>query len=239
MTDLAAITISDLRKSFNGRVILDRVSLELHTGRLLLLSGDNGSGKTTLMRILAGLEKPDQGRFELGGGFKYWGQARKSLLQGTVYLHQAPYMFDGSVARNLEYAVPRSLAAKERQHAIEEAIDWAGLQALANQDAKSLSGGERQRVALARAWLCRPRVLLLDEPTANMDAESCQRTLQLMQNLRTDGHALLVVSHDPAQFAAITDYHYRLDNGKLTSLERQQYHGQDDDRVSPIRQASM
>lgn len=213
--------LTGVSKSFAGRRILDAIALDLPAGSLQLLSGDNGVGKSTLLRIIAGLEKPCQGQFNPGAGAKSWRQCRADLQARVVYLHQSPFMFDGDINYNLAYALPRGLSQAERKARIEAAVDWAGLQGLLGRAAKSLSGGERQRVALARAWLRKPRILLLDEPTANMDSTSRARTLELLGALKNEGHALLVASHDPAHFASLSDHHYHLQAGKLVSTEDQ------------------
>ena len=239
MTIQPEVYFEGVRKAFQSRVVLDSVSLALQPGSLLLLSGVNGAGKSTLMRIVAGLEKPDQGQFDLGDGLKSWKHSRQELLARTVYLHQSPFMFDGSVSYNLGYALPQNLSRTERQQQIDKAISWAGLEALASQHAKSLSGGERQRVALARAWLCNPQVLLLDEPTANMDTEAGNRTLTLLQTLKEEGHALVVASHDPAHFATLTNHHCHLDSGKLITLDHQEHVGQDTARITTLKRVRI
>ena len=214
-----ALKVSALSKRFARRQVLDGIALTLHPGRSHLLSGDNGAGKTTLLRILAGLEKPDSSRIDLGAGPCSWRRIRKDLQQRALYLHQQPYMFDGSVNYNLGYALPRGLSKRQRQHDIDEAVEWADLKHLDKTPAKSLSGGEKQRVSLARAWLRKPRILLLDEPTANLDQEARGRTLELLKNFKAEGTALLLASHDPMHFPSLIDYHLHLYQGQLVSIE--------------------
>lgn len=215
-----ALRVFCLSKHFGSREILHHIDLDLPAGRCLLLSGANGAGKTTLLRILAGLEKPESGIIDTGQGPLPWRRCRKQLLEQILYLHQQPYMFDGSVRYNLAYALPRRLATPTRDSLLEETLAWAGLEHLRGTPAKSLSGGERQRVSLARAWLRRPRILLLDEPTASLDQESRQRSLQLLTLLKESGMSLIMASHDPHHLAPLVDSHLQLRDGRL--LERAQ-----------------
>lgn len=203
--DKTYIAFNNIHKRYNRRPILMGASMELKGGVCKLLTGSNGSGKSTLLQICAGLEKPDQGELSLGVGMIPWKRCRRSLLEKIVYLHQHPYMFEGSVIKNLAYALPGDITYKERLRRIEKGLEWAGLTPIANTRAKSLSGGEKQRVALARAWLRNPAVLLLDEPTASMDQVARQRTLDLIKRLKQDGIALLIASHDPMHFINETD----------------------------------
>ena len=92
---------------------------------------------------------------------------------------------------------------------------WAGLGEIAHNPAKTLSGGERQRVAIARAWLREPKILLLDEPITNMDKGSRLQTIQLLQNLKQQGVALVISSHDPFHFEALTDRVLQISHGRI------------------------
>ncbi len=235
MNNLPELRIHALYKSFGGRIVLSGIDLTLQSGRCYLLSGANGTGKTTLLRIVAGLEKPDTSRFDLGQGEMKWRRCRSTLQSKILYLHQHPYMFDGSVKYNLGYTLPRRLGQSLRDQRIGEALDWAGLRAHGDISAKCLSGGERQRVALARAWLKRPAVLLLDEPTANMDQTSRSRTLELLSALKMEGMSLLIASHDPSQFSTLVDSHIHLDDGKVDCLDQQQSAPPHTAKVTPIR----
>jgi tungstate transport system ATP-binding protein len=209
------ISLQDISKSFSARKVLQHTGLTLRAGECQLLIGANGAGKSTLLRICAGLEKPDSCRIDIGAGYLTWRQYRHVLLTHVVYLHQQPYMFDGSVIRNLAYALPRQLDKVERAERIDIALHWAGLEPIADNYAKTLSGGERQRVALARAWLRSPKVMLLDEPSNNLDEEAKQRTNALLLSLKAQGIALLVASHEANRFAAVADSTLELRDGKL------------------------
>lgn len=213
------IHFSGIDKHFGKRQVLCNADLMLSGGSCLLLSGANGSGKTTLLRICAGLEKPDHGYVNMGKGGQPWKQYRQTLQTNVVYLHQQPYMFEGNVEKNLAYALPRSMTKAERQRRIDIALEWAGLENIAYNSAKTLSGGERQRVAIARAWLRQPTVMLLDEPTSNMDSDARQSTLNLLVSLKRQGIALLIASHDAEHFYSKTDQWLHLSNGQIERNE--------------------
>ncbi len=210
---------SGLSKRFGKRTLFANLNLTLVGGQCILLTGKNGSGKTTLMRILAGLEQPDGGAIATPSGAYSWRKLRNYLQRNVMYLHQQPYMFSGTVRHNLNYALPRRLSRVERQTQIQAIGAWADLDAIMDNNAKSLSGGECQRVAIARARLRQPQALLLDEPTANMDASARARTLLLMQQLCQEGLALLVSSHDPALFADTASHFLHLEQAQLKAYE--------------------
>ena len=209
------IHYSGIYKRFGDKQILTGSSLDIRSGECVLLCGDNGSGKTTLLRIIAGLEVPDSGFVSTGLGTYTWKRCRQQLRHTTVYLHQHPYMFDGDVISNLNISLQHSRTRTHRNRRIKSAIAWAGLGEIAHNPAKTLSGGERQRVAIARAWLREPKILLLDEPITNMDKGSRLQTIQLLQNLKQQGVALVISSHDPFHFEALTDRVLQISHGRI------------------------
>jgi len=208
----------NIHKSFGRRHILRGVTLELTSGRCCLLTGVNGTGKSTLLRICAGLEKPDAGNIDIGFGRQNWShRLRMHLQKQIVYMHQHPYMFDGSVLHNLAYALHGQHDKSQHRQRLDMALDWAGLTAIADSHAKTLSGGERQRVALARAWLRSPRFMLLDEPTSNLDVTARRRTLALLISLKAQGIALLIASHENEHFSGLVDSCLALENGTVVN----------------------
>jgi len=203
-------------KNKAAKVILNDAEIELKGGECLLLTGRNGSGKSTLLRILAGLLKPDSATIDTGIECLSWKKANKLIRQQVMYLYQEPYMFDGTVSRNLEYAIRGSSQSSQQ---IKQALEWANLEHRADTSAKCLSGGERQRVALAQAWLKQPSVLLLDEPTANMDEESRLSTEDLLCNFKEMGTALLIASHDVNHFHHAMDKRLLLEDGEIIEID--------------------
>lgn len=205
------VLFSKVSKRWKKGIVLESVDLEMQGGDCILITGENGSGKSTLLKIMAGLLKPNGGNVNMGTKELSWSRARKNIRKNVMYLHQTPYLFAGSVEKNLTFV------ASERS--IKEAMQWADISHLANQQTYSLSGGERQRVALARAWLKQPKILLLDEPTANLDHESRLRTIELLCNFKEKGVAMLIASHDPAHFNSAVNRKVQLKDGKLYTVK--------------------
>jgi tungstate transport system ATP-binding protein len=192
------LSLRGLDKRFGERVLFSNTALQLEAGSGYVMTGANGSGKTTLLRMAAGLE-PAQ-----GGEIAFRGQAAplagypEPWRREIVYVHQQPYLFHTSIAENLEYGLARrGVAPEERRARAHEALAWAGLADRRNVPPHKLSGGEKQRVALARAKVLNPTLLLLDEPTANLDGESRKQVLELVTALCIENHTVVVASHDP------------------------------------------
>jgi len=197
--------LSHLRKSFGERRLFDIDRLAIEEGHSYVLTGPNGSGKTTLLRILAGLEAPDSGELQIRGE--------------AIYVHQHPYLFHTSLHHNFEYGLKcRQLPAEERRRRVEEAFAWSGLAARRRTPPAKLSGGEKQRAALARARALRPDLLLLDEPTSNLDKEGRAQTLALIGQLRDERRTVLVACHDQEVIALPGVRRLRLEDGSLSEL---------------------
>jgi tungstate transport system ATP-binding protein len=212
----------NLHKRYGGNLVLAGTGLDIDSHDCIIITGKNGAGKTTLLRIIAGLEKPNEGKVAFDDRVALpWRRQRKRLLKSVMYLHQQPYMLAGSLRRNIEYAARLNPGIADRDASVARAIRWAGLEGFENQSAASLSGGQKQRVALTRARLRDPRILLLDEPTANLDSESRERTLQMLGEFCDSGTAIVIVSHDPGAFAGLAtrklELRERTLHGKATS----------------------
>jgi len=220
MTSIPILLIRHVTKRFGERVLLSIEEFIVTEGSCTLITGDNGSGKTTLLKIAAGLVNPDQGKAVIGGVEIPWTKARPRIRRDVVYLHQDPYMLDTSVERNVAYGLRFTKESREKIYEkVADALRWARLDHLAHRNARWLSGGEKQRVALTRARILNPTVLALDEPTANMDQQSRISTYQLIDELRNEGMAIIVASHDQTGLAPIADRHMQLIGGKLVKVE--------------------
>ena len=196
--------------------ILRNVDISLYPGKCILLSGNNGSGKTTLLKIIAGLEAPSRAEIVFSGKSHSWKSAIQSIRREIIYLHQQPYLLSGTVESNVSYGLRfTSLNRKQLRESVKEALEWAGLADVAKHQAKTLSGGVQQRVAFTRAWILNPRVLLLDEPMANMDIESREQACDLLKRMKSEGMSIVLTSHDINIFDGLIDSHFSLSDGKL------------------------
>lgn len=185
-------------------------------GEVVVLRGRNGVGKSTLLRILAGLERPDRAQFWIDGRPVPWRSAPSTVRRDVIYVHQHPYLFDRSVAANVAYGLrKRGVRGTRLKADVEEALDWAGLVHLSHRNARKLSGGEQQRVVLTRARVLQPKILLLDEPTGNMDQEAREQTYFLIRRLTSDGMGIVVTSHESRNISKLGDRYLTLEDGRL------------------------
>jgi len=162
----------------------------------IYLRGDNGVGKTTLLKIISGLLKPTTGRVIAPNDNMIQRLLPRSGRRNVVYLHQSPYLFDGTVYQNVAYGIRYSkMSAQDKRAKVINALRRVGLETLADEHISVLSGGEKQRVAMARAWILTPSILLMDEPSASLDQESIDRLVMLAKDLLKKGSSIVVTSH--------------------------------------------
>ena len=195
----------NLVQRYNGREALNVPHLAIGQGETVFLTGPNGCGKSTLLRLLAFLERP------AGGVLRYAGAA-EGRKEATLLL-QDPYLLHMSVLCNVVLGQKlRNQKAGLRQ-VFESCMRAAGFDDpwnFAERGPRELSGGERQRVALASRLALRPRVLLLDEPTANVDAASARALAQAVKNCKIEGITVVCATHDPALLRAVDAHEIRL-----------------------------
>jgi putative ABC transport system ATP-binding protein len=217
------IQIEDLRKTYRGPRgsvhAIDGVSLSVAAGEFVAVQGPSGCGKTTLLLALGGLLLPSGGRIVVDGQEPYGLSANarsrwRARTVGFVFqqFHLVPYLdaLDNVMAASLPCPAPDAL---ERARTL---IARFGLEGRMHHVPAELSTGERQRVALARALLNRPRVLLADEPTGNLDGENSEIVLEHLAAFAEDGGAVLLVTHDAAAAARAQRTVY-LRNGAVAS----------------------
>jgi putative spermidine/putrescine transport system ATP-binding protein len=214
----AAVHVSGLRKRYGDVVALAGVDLVIGAGEFFTLLGPSGSGKTTLLRLIAGFERPDAGRIELGGSdvTRVPPYARNV---NTVFQDYAlfPHM---TVGQNIEYGLRvRRVPKAERRQRVDSALDMVRLSGLGGRKPAQLSGGQRQRVALARAIVNEPQVLLLDEPLGALDFKLRQEMqIELQHVQREVGITFVYVTHDQEEALAMSDRIAVLSKGKIEQI---------------------
>jgi tungstate transport system ATP-binding protein len=169
-----------LRCRHGERLLFEIPRLALSAGNAVVITGANGVGKTTLLRMLAGLTPAGAAVVTLDNGPQPLSPYPGALRARLTYVHQHPYLFRTSVRANLAYGLttgPHRVSRAELQDRVDDAIRWAGLQQVLDVPPERLSGGETQRLALARARALRTDVLLLDEPTSNLDGAAREQVL--------------------------------------------------------------
>ncbi len=188
----------NLVQRYNGREALSVQYLSIEEGEAVFLTGPNGCGKSTLLRLLAFLERPAAGELRYAGG----AEGRK---EATLLL-QDPYLLHMSVFNNVVLGLKLRHQGADLRQTFECCMQAAGFDDpwnFADRGPRELSGGERQRVALASRLALRPRVLLLDEPTANVDAASARAIALAVRNSTAEGMTVVCATHDPALLRAI------------------------------------
>jgi putative ABC transport system ATP-binding protein len=195
------------------------VSLEVDAGEFVAIMGPSGSGKSTLLHLIGGLEPPTSGQIWLDGqradrqSPAAWAVRRR---RGIGIVFQAANLLSSmTVADNVELpALLAGVTARQARARREGLLDELGLAAKARVAPARLSGGEQQKVALARALVNRPRLLLADEPTGNLDSTSTTEVLKLLRHAHADGQAILLITHD-ARVASHADRIVNLFDGMI------------------------
>jgi len=200
--------------------VLEIPRLEIGRGERLALVGPNGSGKTSLLKILNGLLAPSSGSASFLGEETV---ASSCLRARSVYLHQHPYLLAGTVAYNVGFGCRgRGLSRPEIRRRITESLTLLGLSGFEGRRHRALSGGEAQRVALARALATGADILLLDEPTSSVDAESALLIRAALDAASKKGATILFTTHDRELAAEMASSRIRLESGRIVEDTRKE-----------------
>jgi tungstate transport system ATP-binding protein len=211
------VEVNSVVKRYGTTTALELDRLTIREGELYLLSGPNGSGKSSLLNILGLLTRPDQGEVLFAGELVVWKTGSLTRLRRQVtLLHQLPYLFRGTVYDNVAYGLRlRGLASTSGHNVVDEALATVGLEGFGERRHNELSGGEAQRVAMARALVIKPKLLLLDEPFANVDKETSAVLEEVIAALPARGTTIVMSSHDSRQAQRVPCLVIRLNEGQL------------------------
>jgi tungstate transport system ATP-binding protein len=212
----ALLVIDRLRKRFGARQLFDLECFTIDAASAYVLTGVNGAGKSTLLRVLAGLEHADETSLSFEGRTLKLDPYPGAMRAAVAYVHQHPIMFSTSVAHNIGYGLlARGASKMQVQTDVAQAMAWAGVAHLQTSDPARLSGGEMQRVALARAKVLRPKLLLLDEPTANLDGAAREQVIALIPTLIAAGSSVVMACHDPDLIGLPGVHRLKLRDGQI------------------------
>jgi lipopolysaccharide export system ATP-binding protein len=207
----------DLRKSFKGRPVVDRVSVRVEQGEIVGLLGPNGAGKTTTFYLITGLILPDEGRVLLDGVELTDAPMYLRARGGIGYLAQEPSVFRRMTVEENILAIleTRPMAREERHRQLDRMLDELSIKHLRKNRAYSLSGGERRRLEITRALVSDPKFMLLDEPFAGVDPIAVHDIQTIVAGLRHRGIGVLITDHNVEQTLDIVDRAYIMFEGKV------------------------
>jgi putative spermidine/putrescine transport system ATP-binding protein len=212
------VRLVSLRKRYGDVIAVDGVDLEIVAGEFFTLLGPSGSGKTTTLRLIAGFERPDEGRVELAG---------RDVTRLPPYARDVNTVFQDyalfphmNVAENIAYGLRvRGVSRRQRRKRAEEVLKMVRLPGLGERKPIELSGGQRQRVALARALINRPRVLLLDEPLGALDLKLRQEMQMELKAIQHDlGITFVHVTHDQEEALTMSDRLAVFNHGRIEQI---------------------
>jgi len=210
------IEIQGLARSYNGKTVVDIDHLSIGSGELLAILGPNGAGKSTLLRMLHFLEPSDAGRVTFGDQVIEY-PAPIAFRRKIGMIFQRPLLFNRSVRENIEYGL--KLRGKVEQVKVDRIIARLGLKEVEGKNARALSGGEIQRVALARILVLEPELLLLDEPTANLDPSNAATIEAIINEVREQRKTMIIlVSHNVSQANRLADRTAMIFSGKIIEV---------------------
>lgn len=237
------LTVDNVSKQFGPREVLRVERLSLAAGRIHGVMGPSGAGKSTLLRLLNLLERPTAGRILYRGRDVHAYRPRLELQRRMAMVFQKPVLFDGTVYENVAYGLRvRGVRGLEAAGKVDDALRRVGLEPLRRARALTLSGGEAQRVAMARALVLEPDVLLLDEPTSNLDPNNVALLEGLIRGASGgNGTAVVLVTHNVFQAQRLADQVVFLYEGQVVEegLAAQVFEAPGDERTRAFIRGEM
>ena len=208
--------LEGIHRSFGDRHAIDAIDLTMGEGETLGVVGESGAGKTTLLKLLAGLDVPTSGTFKWKG-IAVDRRVAAELRKEATMIFQHPLFIRGSVYDNVAYGLRlRGTPEIEISKRVSDTLAKVRLPDFVTRDARKISGGEQQRVSLARALVLDPKVLILDEPTANLDAENASIVSDIIAG-EAGTRSVVVASHDLARVGRLAERVIQLEAGKIAA----------------------
>lgn len=225
------LTVRGIQKSYGGLRAIDNVSLDIERGEIVALVGDNGAGKSTFIRMICGALQPDGGEILIGGEPVEFRNPREANLAGIETVHQSLGLVDtltvpenvflGREKTSRLFGLFKQLDLPAMRAETRKLLERFGISVpTLNEPVHRLSGGQRQTIAISRLLLSEPSLLIMDEPMAALGVDEGRRVLDLVVNLRDQGIAVLVISHNLEHVFQIADRIAVLKNGRLVDIVR-------------------
>lgn len=212
------LKVKDLSKSYSGKKIVNGLSFSVREGQVVGLLGPNGAGKTTAFYMTIGLIKPDSGSVHFQGNEVTSSPVHKRAKMGMGYLAQEPSIFRNLTVEQNILCILETLPITriERKRRLEELLEEIHLTPLAKKRALTLSGGERRRLEITRSLVTNPRLLLLDEPFANIDPLTIHDVKLMIRHLTSKNISVLITDHNAREVSSIVDHSYLIQEGRVT-----------------------
>lgn len=226
---MAYLTVENLNKSIDNIHLLKDISFVAEKATITLIAGKNGSGKSLLLKCLKGLEKIDSGRIIVDDKELKKEKERMKFF-GLVFQETSLQIVGQTCEKDIAFGLEnQNKLEKEIKEKTEEMLSLFSLQKDRNKNPRILSGGEKRRLAIAGVIAMESKIILLDEPLANLDYPSVLVVLQTILKLKEEGYTLLIVSHEAEKFLALTDYTIIINNGEIINK------GSSREMVEPLR----
>jgi lipopolysaccharide export system ATP-binding protein len=212
------LKVKNLSKSYSGKKVVNGLSFEVGAGQVVGLLGPNGAGKTTAFYLSIGLIQPDSGSVIFGNTDVTSAPVHTRAKMGMGYLAQEPSIFRQLTIEQNILCILETLPITrlERKRRLEELLEELHLTAHAKKRATTLSGGERRRLEITRALVTNPRLLLLDEPFANIDPLTIHDVKQMIRLLTSKNISVLITDHNAREVSSIVDHSYLIQEGRVT-----------------------
>lgn len=215
----AMAELKNVTKTYGDKIVLDSINLKINKGEILALLGPNGSGKTTILKIFSLLEPPTNGEVTISGESVNTKNTERIRMLVTL-VFQKTTLFSTSVYNNVSYGLKiRKMPKETCNQAVKKALELVKLEGFENRSASKLSGGEQQRVALARALVLDPTLLLLDEPTANLDPKNASILEEIIAKVNRELKTTIVLAtHNMFQAKKLPHRIALISEGKITEI---------------------